>query len=785
MSKYHFIGIGGIGMSALARILLQKGSKVQGSDLAASYVTEGLKQAGAQVFIEHSASLVSEPMTVIYSSDIRKENPEYQSAEAQKFPLIHRSDLLKTLMEGYKPLLVSGTHGKTTTSALLAHLLMSAGLDPSYAIGGTLVNVQANGGYGKGHYFVAEADESDGSFLNYPAFGAILTNIEQDHMAYWKAEAALIEGFKKFAAQVSSSDHLFWCADDFRLKALDLPGFSYGFAHDADLKIEQWRQNGWSLVFTVTFQGKTYADIVLPLIGEHNVLNGAAVFGMGLVLGLEEAKIRHAFESFLGVKRRMEKKGEKRGVAVYDDYGHHPTEIRATLKAVKAAAGERRVVVAFQPHRYSRTQDCFNDFIGAFEDADALVLTEIYAAREAPIPGVTGEALFAAVQDQSQVNTHFIKRASMADFLSGFLRPHDILVTMGAGDITKLGPEVLEKPVGPFTVAILSGGKSAEHEVAHSSADMLMKGLNPEFYTYKHLKISKTGDWFLGDARLDFSEVAKQLKSCDLCIPVLHGPYCEDGMIQGFLETLGVPYAGCDYRSCALSMDKGWTKHLAVSHAIRVSPFLDFFSYEWEADPEACLKKITEQLPFPLFVKPVHLGSTIGVSRAVDPASLRKAIEEACALDFRFLVEEEIVGQEIQFGFLGNFEVFVSDPGEVTRRAEIHTYDEKYGPNATPTIPKVALPPSVYTEGKKIAERIYRIAGCTGLARIDFFLKPDGTWILNEINPMPGLTPTSAYPKMMSYEGFSMAAIVDKIVIGGLHRHRYQNRHLRIPKVVG
>lgn len=784
MDKYHFIGIGGIGMSALARILLEKGIKVQGSDLASSYVTEGLTKAGAEVFFKHAKELVSEPMTVVFGSDIKQENPEYQFAEQQKLPLIHRSALLKTLMEDKRPLLVAGTHGKTTTSALLAHLLLSVQLEPSYAVGGILLNVGANGGYGKGSYFVAEADESDGSFLNYPSFGAIITNIEEDHMVYWKTEEALIKGFRDFAANVSSSDHLFWCADDVRLTALNLPGFSYGFSKNADLKIERWQQNGWVLSFDLSFKGKFYKEILLPLVGKHNVLNSAAVFGMGIMLGIEEAALRNGLQTFLGVKRRMEKKGEKRGVEIYDDYGHHPTEVRATLRAAKAAAGERRVVVAFQPHRYTRTRDCFNDFIHAFEDADVLVMSDIYAAREALIPGVTGEALFQKICEESSIESHFVSRELMADFLSSFLRPHDIVVTMGAGDITKLGSELLEKPINPFSLAVLSGGKSAEHEVSHSSAGVLMKALNREYYVEKHFKISKSGTWFLEEEPLDFSEVVKALKACDFCIPLLHGPFCEDGMIQGFLETLDIPYAGCDYRSCAISMDKVWTKRLAMAYGISVSPFVDFFSYEWEADPDACLKKITETLSFPLFIKPVHLGSTIGVSRAVDMETLRQAIEHACSLDLRFLVEEEIIGQEIQFGFLGNFEVFVSDPGEVTRRAEVHTYDEKYGPNATPTIPKISLPLEVYAAGKKIAEQVYRIAGCSGLARIDFFLKPGGVWILNEINPMPGMTPTSAYPKMMAFEGFSMTSVADRMVISGLHRSRYQNRHLRVPKTI-
>lgn len=776
--KYHFIGIGGIGMSALARIVLQRGSKVQGSDLLLSYVTEGLKEAGAEIFFRHEASLVSDPMVVVYGSAIKEEHPEYQEAKRQNLPLLHRSLLLKELMQGSEPLLVTGTHGKTTTSALLAHLLMTAGLDPSYAIGGTLLNGNSNGRHGSSRFFVAEADESDGTFLNYPSFGAIITNLEKDHLDYWKSEGALIRGFRDFAANVSSSNHLFWCADDNQLKRLKLSGYGYGFSDRADLKIEKWYQEGWSIVFDLSFQGKTYPRIVLPLLGKHNALNGAAVFGMGLALGIEERMIRHSFETFLGVKRRMEKKGEKQGVVIYDDYGHHPTEVKVTLKAVKKAVGEKRLIVAFQPHRYSRTQECFADFIHAFEAADELVMTEVYPAGEKPIPGITGEVLFHKIKETSHVSSHFIKREKMAAFFSNFLRPHDVVITMGAGDITKLTPEILEKPISPYHIAILLGGKSVEHEVSRSSASVVLSALNRGYYQEKCFEISKTGQWSLQGEKKEFFEVIKELQTCDFCLPILHGPFCEDGMIQGFLETLGIPYAGCDYRSCALSMDKAWTKRLAMTHGVKVSPFLDFHAHDWERAPEECLKKITGTLPFPLFVKPVHLGSTIGISRVTNLEALKRAIEEACALDYKFLVEEEIVGKEIQFGFLGSDDVIVSDPGEVVKIAELHTYEEKYGPNATPTIPKVSLDPFVYTEGKKVAKLVYQIAGCTGIARIDFFLKPDGIWILNEINPMPGLTPTSAYPKIMAAEGFSLPQVIDAMVISGLYRHRYQNRPL-------
>jgi UDP-N-acetylmuramate--alanine ligase len=438
MKNYHFIGIGGIGMSALARILVQRGAQVSGSDQAASSVTEELIRLGARVHIGHAAEHVPPASHVVYSTAVNHTNPEYQASLDQKLPLIHRSEMLAELMVGSLPLLVAGTHGKTTTTSLLTHVAVSAGLKPSFAVGGVVANLESNGGHGEGNYFVAEADESDGSFLRYPAFGAIITNVDNDHLDHWKTESALIEGFHLFGSKIGSSDHLVWCGDDPILSKLKLGGISYGTNPTADLRINGIRQEGWKLKFDIFFEKKRVIDIELPLIGFHNALNGAAVFGLALRLGIPEAAIREAFLSFRGVGRRAERKGEVGGATVYDDYGHHPTEIATTLAAFKAAS-KGRLIVAFQPHRYTRTRDCMEQFKSCFNAADCLVLTEIYSAGEAPIPGITTAALAERLDKQE---IHQVERGKLAPFIRTLLRPGDTLVTMGAGDITKLGKEL-------------------------------------------------------------------------------------------------------------------------------------------------------------------------------------------------------------------------------------------------------------------------------------------------------------------------------------------------------
>lgn len=442
---YHLIGIGGIGMSGLARIALQKGCKVSGSDVKNSPILEALGAEGAQIFIGHDESHVENGAIVIYSTDISPENPEMRAAKAKGLTMWHRSEFLKELMRDFFPLLVTGTHGKTTTSSLLAHVLISSGQDPAYSIGGIVQSVQSNGGFGRGKWFAAEADESDRSFLIYEPYGAIVTNIGLDHLNHWHSEENLIRGFREFCQKVRNPDLLFWCRDDRRLSSLSLKGHSYGFSSSADLKIEDPVYGGWKSTFSFSWKGKRIERVEIPMIGAHSVLNAAAVFGLCLCLGIEEGKIREALKSFSGVKRRVEKKGEARGISFYDDYGHHPTEIAATLQAVKTASEDQRVVVAFQPHRFTRTRDCFHEFAPALGKADLVVLTDVYSAGEPKIEGVSSEALLETFQEEEKEKAVYIPKEDLLEKLLALLKPGDVVVSMGAGDITNLGPELLKR----------------------------------------------------------------------------------------------------------------------------------------------------------------------------------------------------------------------------------------------------------------------------------------------------------------------------------------------------
>lgn len=442
--KCHFIGIGGIGMSGLARMMLQGQATVTGSDLKSNSLIEELQKQGAEVHIGHDPKCVSPESTIVYSTGIAKDNPEYQAAIEMNCPMLHRSDLLKALIGDHKLLGVSGTHGKTTTSALLAHVMIEASKDPSFAVGGVMLQRGVNAGRGDGEYFVAELDESDGSFTKFSPYGGIITSIGSDHIDHYGSKEKLIDSFNQFFAQVESPENLFWCGDNMYLKEMKPKGYSYGFCEGCDLRASNLEQKGWSLTYDIHFKGKSYSNVSLPLVGVHNALNSLAVFGLCLSVGVEEEVIRQAFQSFEGVNRRCEKKGEECGVLVLDDYAHHPTEICSTLNAVRQAVEERRIVVVFQPHRYSRVRDCLGEFGGVFDEADEVIITDIYTAGEEPIPGISHEDIIEENEQISDVPFRHMTEAEIIPTLLNELRPHDVVITLGAGTITNISKQLVD-----------------------------------------------------------------------------------------------------------------------------------------------------------------------------------------------------------------------------------------------------------------------------------------------------------------------------------------------------
>ncbi len=795
-SVYHFIGLGGIGMSALARILHQKGMKVQGSDASDSPLLARLRGEGIESYVGHEPHRVRGAGCVVYSTSISSDNVELQEAKRLGLVLLHRSDLLHLLARRQQPLFVTGAHGKTTTSSLLAWTLAQASCDPSFALGGIVLDWNTNGGGGQGEFFVAEADESDGSFLKTCPYGAIVTNMDREHMDYWQTVERLEQAFDQFGRSVREERYFFWCREDEKLASLFANrGFSYGFSARSALRISGLQQTERGLSFHCTFLGKLYERIEVPLCGRHNALNSAAVFGLGLQLGIEEDRLRLGLRTFPGVKRRLEWKGRAHKVDIFDDYGHHPAEIRATLRALRERIREKRLIVVFQPHRYTRLRDLFSAFSQSFEEADLIVLTQVYSASEAPIEGYSAESLLIEMQKSWGEKIHFALRSELEDQVISLMQPLDVVLTLGAGDITDASELILQKwsATSPkLRVGVLFGGHSVEHEVSCSSAKNLLKGLASPIYEAVPFFIPPLETGFvkngLGEVqsspptntdpglktwvftpRSEFS-CLQTLSSCDVVIPVFHGPRGEDGMIQGFLETMRIPYAGCGYGSSAACMHKGWTKRIAQSHGIATASFLE--KRKGAYCPEAFAEEVETLLSYPVWVKPVHLGSSLGVGRAENRQELLARAEAAFALDDWILVEEHKEGRQIEFGLLGNAFLRVGPACEILSGGAFVDYEGKYGDKAMGYAIAARLSEEEAERGAFLAKKIYEILGCEGLARIDFFIDAEGVFWLNEVNPFPGLTDTSAFPQLWEKGGMGMEDLCDALIVCAFHRAR-------------
>ena len=788
LTNVHFIGLGGIGMSALARIVLQRGGNVQGSDLKSSTLLNELAKEGAIVHIGHSKEAALGATTVVFSSDVKKDNVEFTFAKEMGLHLLHRSEMLDLLMQGKRPLLVTGTHGKTTTTALLASVLVEAALDPSFVIGGIHRGWQTNGRAGTGEYFVAEADESDGSFLRTPSYGAIITNLGSDHLDYWKSEEKLNAAFELFAA--NTAKYLFWCGDDPRLKRIVKSGTSYGFERTNQLQILSWKPIDTGTQFSLLWQGRLYSEIELRLFGRHNVLNGAAVFGLALQLGVEEAVIRKAFLEFSGTGRRFEFKGCVQGIDVYDDYGHHPTEIATTIGALRARIREKRLIAVFQPHRYTRVRDLSEQFLHCFQNADLVVMTDIFSAGEEPIEGVSSAALYSKMREKLGSKLFFFPRAHLELGVANLLQPHDVVLTLGAGDVTHAGLKILEflrERLPKLKVAVLFGGTSSEHAVSLMSTRTIIEGLDRSLYDVTLFGLTREGEWIMGKDALEkleqnfrftsgapkiTADILQELTSSDIAIPVFHGQQGEDGMIQGFLDTLHVPYVGADYRASALCMQKTWTKHIAVLAGVPTTPYFELNHFEYVQNPAQLLQTIDDRFSYPIWLKPVHLGSSIGVIRVERPEEVAAAAETIFKLDDVMIVEKEIRCREIEYSILGNEYIRVALPGEIAKEGIFHAYEKKYGPTASKTLVPAPISEMQRQIGESLAIAVYQKTGCKGLARIDFFLDADGHFWLNEINPFPGFTQQSAFPIMWAASGLPISKLCDELLILGLHSHR-------------
>ena len=443
--QIHFIGIGGAGMSGLARIALSHSIRVSGSDAKDSSVVKALQALGAIISTKHASENLEGADLVVYSTAISATNPELVYARELGLPILTRAGALAILMSESKSIAVAGTHGKTTTSSMLAVALQACSEDPSFAIGGTITASGSNAHRGTGEIFVAEADESDGSFIEYHPFAAIVTNIEHDHVDFFATPADVESAFKDFASTINPQGFLTYCADDPGACALaghmgELDLISYGVAESADLRVDQIELGASGSQARAVWHGKAIGLIELMVPGHHNLLNAAAALATGIELGFAPADLLTGLATFRGTGRRFELVGTVHGIRVVDDYGHHPTEIQVTLAAARRFAGDGRLLVIFQPHRYSRTQAFAESFAKTLDAADQVIVLEIYAASEKPIQGVTSQLITEAMTKGRYI-PNFIE---VTDHIINNAQPGDVIITLGAGDVSSLAPIIVD-----------------------------------------------------------------------------------------------------------------------------------------------------------------------------------------------------------------------------------------------------------------------------------------------------------------------------------------------------
>jgi UDP-N-acetylmuramate--alanine ligase len=455
IQRIHFVGIGGIGMSGIAEVLLNLGYKVSGSDLKSSAVTQRLAFLGATTFEGHTAENLQGAEVVVTSSAIAAENPEVAEARKLHIPVIQRAEMLAELMRLKYGIAIAGMHGKTTTTSMVAAVLAAGGLDPTVVVGGRVDAMGSNARLGKSQYLVAEADESDRSFLKLSPILSVVTNIDHEHMDCYRNMRDIKQTFLDFMDRVPFYGMIVACNDDPILRKL-LPEvqrrvLTYGTRRGSDFLIklgqieQQCGEHRPLSHFRVNYRGKHVDDFTLHVPGTHNILNATAAIAVGVGLDLPVESIRAALEGFRGVDRRFQLRGKVAGVSVIDDYGHHPTEIRATLAAAKQCVF-RKIHVIFQPHRYTRTKALMDEFAQAFHDADTLCVLDIYPASEKPIEGVSGEALGLRIREATGQNVRYVRSfAEVAEMASGEAADGDMILTLGAGSISQLGPMILEK----------------------------------------------------------------------------------------------------------------------------------------------------------------------------------------------------------------------------------------------------------------------------------------------------------------------------------------------------
>ncbi len=758
---YHFIGIGGIGMGALAILLLKKGYKVSGSDLRENQMVKDLIEQGARVTIGHAKENISGADFVVFSSAVAQDNPELQEAREKNIPVMQRAQLLVELMQGQTAITVAGAHGKTTTTSMISNMLIKAGLRPTTAIGGMVTS--GSSGYqaslGEGKYFVAETDESDGSFLKFFPKYSVITNIDFEHIDYFHDWDGILRAYAQFIGRTARDGLLVVCGDDGNLRGLlaqsSCPARTYGFGPNNDITAQNIILDAAGARFDCLVNGKNLGAIQMQVPGKHNIANAMACAALGLHLGIDWEVIRASLGEYTSVQRRFQIKARSGDIWVVDDYAHHPTEIRATLAAARQM-GRQRIVAIFQPHRYSRVQSLWDEMARSFLGSDYLILTDIYAASEKPIEGITSAKLKERIEQENFCPVVYLDKKNVVRHVIDQARPGDLIVVLGAGDITCVADELAWAVQGDKSdgqsqpraqlrtvlgncdiqqfgrIGVLMGGYSSEREISLRSGTAVAESLKRQGGQVVAIDITVR----------DKEKIASLVRSynLDVVFLALHGRLGEDGTIQAILEDIGIPYTGSGAEASRLALDKVLAQDFFQKFGIQVPAHISL--YKQEAAHHAGLIQSIDF--YPVVVKPAREGSSIGITLVRAPGALQEALNKAWKYDDKLLIEQYIPGRELTVGILGNEALA---PIEIHPKAEFFDFKAKYSSCATEYIVPAHLPQEVSDKIRQTALAAHRALGCADLSRVDFILAENGAYYVLEVNTIPGFTSMSLLPK--------------------------------------
>ena len=732
--SFVLVGIGGAGMSGLARMLVNRGFTVRGTDLTESKVTQDLRDRGIEVRIGHTAEVVCDGDAVVVSDAIPlSTSPEVRRAREIGCPVFRRSQALGWLLKDKKLIAVTGTHGKTTTTGMIGAGLIAAGLDPTVVVGAEVPQFGGSVVEGKGEWAVVEACEAYDSFHDFDPTIVVLTNLELDHVDFHGSWEGLKGSVKRFLSKVpDKNDVIIDCGNPGAMEV----ACEAGIVDDSRPNKTTW------LVSTIREDD--------DLCGEHNrinaVLAGSAICAVvRKSFGSSKSKeamradrlAQDAVHGFAGAERRLQvlQTGD---IEVVDDYAHHPTEIRASIQALREKYPNRRLLIAYQPHLYSRTKDLIPEFADALDQADHVFLTDIYPAREDPIPGVSSLRIAERMQNTP---TYVPSRHLLPRIVKKHTKPGDVVVGMGAGNIESFAPDFIrELQRKGNKVAVVYGGDSAEREVSILSGRAVHQALQELGYQSTLLDATEL---LLNKGDLS---ALKGPDRPDLAFLCVHGTHAEDGAIQGLLELLHIPYTGSGLQSSAVAMDKALTKQVLEAHGLPTAKGVK----RHRRDPRPEFPKP------PVIVKPNAQGSTVGLSFVETADQLERALQTAFAYDDAVLVEEWVKGTEISVPVAGDQ---VLPSVEIVPASGHYDFEAKYTPGATEEVCPARIGPEDAGKAAELALRAHRALGCRGVTRTDMIVAKDRIVVL-EVNTLPGMTATSLVPKSASAYGWSFNDLV-------------------------